>query len=220
MTDSSPIHPAVVFTNSQKGLVMISRLTTYAPVSFVALTALAMRAGGEVIEFGDGQKEKWQAAVDDFTTIPFTEFPDLTIITEQYSHLGIHFVNGPQIIEPDWEAFPEDGAGIAHFFETPIILAFDQPMTHIAIDFPGEAIIDLYWDGELIYTPEEEFGGPDVGYFAGLISTEPFDEVWIRPDNLGAVFLDNLYFGPPIPAPGAFALFAVALNGPTRRRRT
>jgi hypothetical protein len=147
---------------------MISRLTRYASVCFVALTTLALRAGGEVIEFGDGQKEEWEAAVGEFTTIPFTEFPDNTIITDQYSHLGIHFVNGGVIVEPLWEAFPEDGAGFKGPPVSPVILAFDEPMTHIAIDFPEQVEFQLFSEGSLVYT-SSVFGFSGLaGQFAGL----------------------------------------------------
>jgi hypothetical protein len=61
------------------------------------------------------------------------------------------------------------------------------------------------------------FGVGGVGNFGGLVSTEPFDRavIWDYGDN---VAIDDLHFGPPIPAPSAAALIGGALLGARRRR--
>jgi hypothetical protein len=198
---------------------MHRNLAAYSTYLLAAVSATARLASAEVIEFGNGQKEQWENAVGEYTTITFTEFPNNTLIVDQYASLGIHFTNGGVVTSPNWDAFPEDGAGIVHpYAGSPMLLTFDEPMTHIAIDFPGFAQFELYSDGELIHI-SDEFGGAGAGNFAGLSSTEPFDQVYIEDWLLEAwVSLDNLHFGPSIPAPGALALFPLTLIGSTRRR--
>jgi len=78
-------------------------------------------------------------------------------------------------------------------------------------------IFRLYNQGQLIYT-SGIFGGGGVGWFGGLISTQPFDAAVII-DPLGYVFIDDLHFGPPIPGPGALALLGAAALFAQRRRK-
>jgi hypothetical protein len=171
-------------------------------------------AWAEVIEYEE--KSDWLDAVGEFTTIGFTEFPHGTWVFEQYAHLGAHFVDGADIILCcDPESFPEDGAGLNG--NTEVHVVFDEPLTHIALDFPGATIIELFRGGELIYT-SDEFGGSGIGNFGGLVTTDPFDEVIIHDPVDFAVFIDDIHFGPPIPAPGVLSLFALGFIGSTRRR--
>ena len=109
-----------------------------------------------------------------------------------------------------------DGWGLNGSFDESTI-EFDAPMTTIAMDFPGTLRIQLFSNDQLIYT-SPLLGSGGTGFFRGLISTEAFDKVHID-DPLSGLFIDNLYFGPPIPAPPALALIAAAaLLGQTRRR--
>jgi hypothetical protein len=77
--------------------------------------------------------------------------------------------------------------------------------------------IQLYWQGELTYT-SSDFLHVGAGFFAGLISSEPFDAA-ILLDPMGAVFIDDLHFGPPIPAPGVMAMMTLLACARTRKRR-
>ena len=55
--------------------------------------------------------------------------------------------------------------------------------------------------------------------FAGLVSDVPFDMVRLSNPATSVAIVDNLYFGPPIPAAGTLALLAMAgLGGVVRRR--
>ena len=90
-------------------------------------------------------------------------------------------------------------------------------MYTIAADFPGRLIYHLYWQGQLFYS-SSNFGGFGSGHFAGLISDQPFDKAFIVDPN-GGLFIDDLHFGPAIPAPGALALAAIAGAFTSRRRR-
>jgi hypothetical protein len=91
-------------------------------------------------------------------------------------------------------------------------------MQWIAADFIGNITIELYSNDVLFYTSGIlGVGGP--GNFGGLISEQPFDKARIYDDLDNILAMDDLHFGPPIavPAPGAFAIFGLAVL--TRRRR-
>jgi len=86
-------------------------------------------------------------------------------------------------------------------------------MYSIAADFPGLLLIDLYCEDELFYT-SNVFGVGGVGNFGGLVS---FDRA-VLSDPPGQVFLDDLHFGPPIPAPSALCIVGAALLASRRWR--
>jgi hypothetical protein len=168
-------------------------------------------ARAEIVEYDE--KDEWEAAAGSWSTADFTGFPDNTPIDEQYAYLGVHFVDGYDFVVLG-SSFVNDGAGLDG--NEVIDLVFDAPMYSIAADFPGFMIIDLYYDDELFYS-SDVFGVGGVGNFGGLVSSEPFDRA-VLTDPPGQVFLDDLHFGPPIPAPSAFCIISAALLAPRRRR--
>ncbi|MFB3138667.1 MAG: hypothetical protein ACE10B_05560, partial [Phycisphaerales bacterium] len=118
-----------------------------------------------VIEFFD--KEEWEAAVGQFTTIGFTGFPDGTFITDQYADLGVLFTDGDDTIHMS-PSYMNDGWGLRG--NGIITVAFDTPQAWIGVDFPGLLMIELFSAGQLIYTSEIS-----ASSFLGLISGEFFD---------------------------------------------
>jgi len=179
---------------------------------FVA-AMVANIARADIIEYID--KEEWEAAAGSWSTADFTGFAMGTPIDEQYAYLGVHFVDGYDFVVLGWETFPQDGAGLDG--NELVDLVFDAPMYCIAADFPGTLTIDLYYGGDFFYR-SSYFGGSGVGKFGGLVSTEPFDRAVIW-DYDEQVNLDDIHFGPPIPAPSATALIGAALLAARRRRR-
>jgi MYXO-CTERM domain-containing protein len=178
------------------------------------VAGLSTSVQAEVTSFED--RDEWEVVVGEFTTIDFTGFDQLTIITDQYADLGILFTDGS-----DWIIFDgdfEDGSGLGGGFGDDIEISFDEPQYWIAIDFVGLAQFELFRDGELIYTSYVFDDNPST--FAGLFSTEPFDAVVLDDPTAGFISIDNLYFGPPIPAPGAFGLIGLSAFLGTRRRRS
>jgi hypothetical protein len=131
--------------------------------------------------------------------------------------LGVHFVDGYDFVVLGWETFLNDGAGLDG--NELVDLVFDAPVYWIAADFPGAIGFDLYFEGESFYT-SSEFGGGGLGNFGGLVSSEPFDRavIWQYGTHPN-VTLDDLHFGPPIPAPSALWIVTAALLAPRRRRR-
>jgi len=191
--------------------------TTALMAIFVALISKTVLADVDV-NFGI---EEWQNDVEEFTTIDFTQYPPETVITNQYSNLGITFTEGDEIITAG-DVFM-DGSGLRDFdsgLPEPdnIWMAFDESITAIAVDFPGIMQFELFQNGESVFVSDPY--DDDAGGFLGLVSDFSFDEVRIW-NPMGSTHIDNLHFAPPIPAPGALGLFAFGsiVLKPRRRRK-
>jgi hypothetical protein len=180
--------------------------------------SIGMLAEADVVEYENAVA--WHSAVGSFTTIGFDEVAQGTIITEQYADLGVHFTDGTDVaIGPGCETFPQDCWGLkGHIFALPdeIHLTFDTPQKWIGIHFPGGANIELYRNGEHIYS-STILGTFEIDNFGGLVSTIGFDEAVIWDSADGVVFIDDLHFG--VPAPSALPLLALAGVIGTRTRR-
>ena len=179
---------------------------------FVAAQTDVTRA--DVLEFDD--KGAWiDATGGDFTTIDFTGFPSGTVITNQYIDLGLIFDSGdPNYIQGPLNGYVNDDWGLDGRDE--VIIEFAQPIQWFGMDFPGNLHIQLIRDGEVgepIY-----FGAGGVGNFGGVIADQPFDGVRIHDyGGFENTNLDDIFFGPPIPGPGAHA--ALAITGLARAQR-
>jgi hypothetical protein len=160
------------------------------------------------------EKDEWEGAAGSWSTADFTGFPMGTPMDEQYAYLGVHFVDGYDFVVLG-SSFVNDGAGLDG--NAYVDLVFDVPMYSIAADFPGNLGFDLYSEGEFFYK-SSEFGVGGVGNFGGLVSTQPFDRavVW-EYGTYPNVSLDDLHFGPPIPAPSALCIVSAALLAARRR---
>lgn len=163
------------------------------------------------------QRSDWQSTVGPHTSITFHGFPKHTLITTQYAQLGVVFPDGNDVIDYN-DSFLNDGVGLVSndFVFGTIHMTFAQPITSIAADFLGTMDIQLFERGQLIYNSPVFFDSSSR--FRGLASTTPFDAAVIRDPSNGAVNIDDLYFGPPIPAPGAVGVMALVALARTRRR--
>ena len=185
--------------------------------TIIALACPSPILSASVTEFGNFAFDAWQDAVaHNFITIGFDELGSPQFVTDQYVDLGVIFTTGfNATVGPGCTGFPMDCWGLDGNGD--IDLEFSQPIYSIAAHFPGDIQFELYLGDLLVYT-SSEFEGNGFDGFGGLISTIPFDRAVIN-DCCNDPFLDNLYFGPPIPAPGAIALLALHPFAPTRRRR-
>jgi len=171
------------------------------------------RAGFVALYFN---RTTWEAAVDSFSTAPFTGFGPGTVITTQYAEIGANFVDGFYTVHFAG-GFPSDGVGLDGNGD--ITVQFAQPMSHIGIDYPGFMEVELYSNGTLLYHSPLT-GGAGAGFFLGVVSTIAFDRI-VLIDFGDEAAIDNLSFGPAIPAPGALPLLALAAGlAPARRRRS
>ena len=189
-------------------------MTTRPAVLCLLIFGCVQTTRAAVVEYTN--KAAWQNGASGYSTITFTELPANTWITNQYAHLGISFTDGSDQVVYMPGAFLNDDFGLNGAFDSST-LQFSQPVHSIAVDFPGRTTFKLYYQGQLTYT-STDFGGGGAGWFAGLISDRPFDKV-VMYDPTGDFVVDDLYFGPAIPAPGALALAAVAGAFTSRRRR-
>jgi hypothetical protein len=191
----------------------INHETSAVVLAMCVSTVCTSMLRADIVEYRD--KEEWEAAAGSWSTADFTGFAMGTPIDEQYAYLGVHFVDGYDFVVLGWETFPNDGAGLDG--NELVDLVFDAPMYCIAADFPGNLGFDLYFEGEFFYK-SSEFGAGGVGNFGGLVSTQPFDRavVW-EYGTYPNVSLDDLHFGPPIPAPSALCIVSAALLAARRR---
>jgi hypothetical protein len=191
---------------------------------FMFITTLilaAATASAGVVEYENEQRPDFFAAIGgeaNASVVDFAGYPDSTPISDQWSHLGVHFSSSGSIVTRGFDdfLFPNNGWGARG--EPEIILDFDEPMQWIAADFPGTLAIELYSEDQLFYTSSTLATG-GVGNFGGLISDMPFDSARIFDPLDNILFMDDLHFGPVIavPTPGVLAVLALLLL-PFRRR--
>jgi len=172
--------------------------------------------------------DTWEADAGEYTSILFSE-PDvysfgLTIV-DQYEDEGVIFAG--------WDALCDsltcspyfqqgDGAGLQG--GELIDMRFTQPMQTFGAHFALLMDFTLYYEGEIVFS--STFGDAnDFSVFGGVVSDQPFDRVVLKNPQfqppLVQTLVDNVYFGPPIPAPGVLVVFAIGLgmSGAPRRRR-
>src|SRR5690554_6085023 len=190
------------FTRREKMIFKdIARPPRFAVAAWTALVmmALTVSARADVQDFTDSQRPLWFDAVGDLgitTDIGFTEFPDGTLITDQYQpEYGFVFANSNEHTQFCPFCYPIDDWGIDGNLTTTIV--FDTPHNWFAADHPDEIRILLYRDDMLFHTSRDSVFG-----FSGVISDIGFDKVVLLDPSDSNVNMDNIYFGA-IPAPGA-----------------
>lgn len=126
-----------------------SLTTARSATALVLATSVASTAIGVVVETQD--REGWFAAAGPVTTIGFTGFPPGTVITDQYTGLGVLFTDGDDWVGCcSYEVWPNDGAGLSSYGN--ISLVFSEPQRWIAADFlAGELAFELFFEGSIIY---------------------------------------------------------------------
>jgi len=159
----------------------------------VCSTGVALASHASVAEYISGVA--WKSAVNhQFNRIAFTDIRNNIIVSDQYNHLGVTFyalnlVTGPVTY------FPNDAWGVRGL--PSLSMKFGGLKHWVAVDHAGPARFELYRQGQLIHVSQISiFSG--VGNFAGMLSTEPFDEVQIRTLSpfVDHVYIDDVYWGP------------------------
>jgi len=191
------------------------------------ILASAGSAPGGTIETFD-EFDPWQNEAGPFTTIQFLgagELVEGTVVTDQFIDEGVIFAGWDEACQYCGKFFPgfsQDPWGINAGENADI--RFTQPMTTFAAHFPGAMDFTVYNGDDIVFTTQfSDF--MDNSNFGGFVSDQPFDRVVLHNPNFVPnviwTYVDNIYFGPPIPAPGVLVVFAVGLgmSGAPRRRR-
>jgi len=156
--------------------------------------------------------DEWFAAANtEVTEIDFTGFAFGTPITDQYADVGLLLDPWANIYQSG--NLHNDGWGV-HADAVPggrFQAVLDAPRYAFAASWSGSDA-PIFRMGEEVVAMSDDYGG-SPWLFVGYISDEPFDSVefWITPS------VDNIWFGAPVPAPGALTL--VLTIGIARRRR-
>ena len=190
-------------------------ISTMAPL-LAAMGIVSPAAQADIQRFYD--KGEWEAAVDqlgDTTTLDFTGFQIGEPLTDQYAHLGATFLS------PAWvtvsNGFLNDEWGARSAFDPGLNIAFDEPKHWLAADYLGAAAFRLFRD-EVFIEQVEFYSDYDPFDFGGIISDAPFDRVEIVDVTDGAVYIDDVHFGAPVPGPGGMGLLALLCVRQRRRR--
>jgi len=160
-------------------------------------------------------KDEWLGTAAPVTILDFTDLSQGEFVTDQYADLGVMFFG--TAIGHTSSIYPSDGHGILGWTHQLIEMEFDAPRTEFAIELGSFTMVMTFY-----------LGGAEVGVanvsnatslFWGAVLESTFDRVTLENQGLGVTGIDNIYFGAPIPAPGALVLVAFAGLVPRRRRR-
>lgn len=145
---------------------------------------------------------EFQAAVGSHDIVRFDSLPSGTIVTGQFSDLGVTFVDGnDQIIFA--------GGPLLHgFIESPIVMAFAQPQMFLGVEYPGALLIELFVEESLVGS-SGNLGGEGSGFFGGVTSTAPFNRVALTDWVDSYVYIESLRFRA-VPEPPGSAVLASA----------
>jgi len=160
--------------------------------------------------------DDWIDAVGpDYRFIDFTGLEAFVeIVTDQYADLGVHFIGAPastNVFAIDSDNFI-DGEGILSLTE--ILIEFDAPTSAIGFQLPASFARVDFLDGEgSVIDDAGTIGGP----FLGITTSFEFHGVKLLTTPDTAFQIDDLYLGPPIPAPAGIGLLSLA--GAASRRR-
>lgn len=150
---------------------------------------LSLSCLAQATEYTD--RASWEAAAGPSSTANFTGFADGTPITNQYSSLGMLFTQGNDTVLSTG-AFVVDGKGVQCNGDMEI--QFAAPVSSIGADFPGALQITLYSGASLVYS-SSNFAGSGSGFFAGLVSSTPFDRAVIKDWFDQQAYVDNVSVG-------------------------
>lgn len=152
-------------------------------------TLLLLPSLAQVTEYTS--RPAWETAVGSFQTATFTGYAGGTIITSQYSSLGMTFTQGNDTVYLT-TAFVVDGAGVNCNGDMEIV--FSTPQHAIGCDFPGALKIVLY-NGSTVVHASSNFAGSGSGFFAGLTSIGAFDRAVISDWVDSLAYVDNVSIG-------------------------
>jgi hypothetical protein len=132
----------------------------------------------------------WAAAIGAPTVInPYGDLAHLEIVTNQYLPVGALYTDGDDVAID----FVDSIDGRALNGEGVINVELSDEAYAVGINYPGAVRITGFLDGAPVFT-SSDFGGSGTFFFAGIISTDPFDSLLIEDWVDGFVFIDDLNY--------------------------
>ena len=155
------------------------------------------------------------SAIPKFTAVGFDTVgaDGSTIAPNAFTSVGL-LLDGNDTVEES-AAFPADGFGAVG--NDTFSLAFAEPISAIAFDFPGRIGV-TFFVGPVEIAGTYVVGEGGIGQYIGFFGLE-FDRVEIEPIGSANAALDTVYYPQIIPAPGGCAIAALAGIAMFRRRR-
>lgn len=147
---------------------------------------LLLPAPAQVTEYTD--HGLWEADIGRTQCADFVGLPNGTVVTDQYASLGMTFTEGNDSVLLS-TSFVVDGAGVN--CSGNMTIAFSPPVNAVGFDFPGALKIEIYSGSSLVWS-SSRFAGTGTGFFAGLISTTPFDRAVVSDWIDHQAYVDNV----------------------------
>ena len=196
-------------------------------IGIVSVLGVASITSAEVVVYSGSQANPsqrlaWEAQVGEWSTLDFTGLPSEEPIPEDLyaAEFGVTLTNGLIFSYTSESGFLLDGQGFAASqgsAGSSVDVVFDTPVHAFAVDFPGVIRFTLFFEDEVIAHLPGPYGG-FVGWFAGLISDQPFDRV--RVWDTDAFGVDDLRFGMVVPGPATALVLLPGLGLLGGRRRS
>ncbi len=196
-------------------------------IGIVSVLGVASITSAEVVVYSGSQANPsqrlaWEAQVGEWSTLDFTGLPAGEFFPEDYylDDFGVMFGGGPRLASESEEVYLQDGHGVGVLPDSSgwhMDVFFDTPVHAFAVDFPGEIRFTLFFEDEVIAHLPGPYGG-FVGWFAGLISDQPFDRV--RVWDTDEFLVDDLRFGMVVPGPATALVLLPGLGLLGGRRRS
>ena len=151
-------------------------------------------------------------------------FPNGTVITDQYSNLGVTFSNGLYFAPQGDFGFPNiDANHLANFtpdgetIVSPIFINFNQAQSGAAFAFatnPGVSTLTALYKGALVETFNADASTFPINNYFGFSDIQ-FDQIQINAASNGAFLLDNLQLSnaevAPVPELSTMTLMLIAM---------
>lgn len=194
-------------------------------IALNAVVVLSAPASAGTIDTYD-EFDAWEADAGEHTSILFSEpevaFTGLTIV-DQFEDEGVIFAGWDAICDSlTCSPYFQQGDGGGLQGGELIDMRFTQPMQTFGTHFALLMDFTLYYEDEVVFS--STFGDVNnFSAFGGVISEQPFDRVVLKNPQfqppLVQTLVDNVYFGPPVPTPGALGAFVIGALAFKRRRR-
>ena len=132
----------------------------------------------------------WAAAIGAPTVInPYGDLAEGVIVTNQYLPVGALYTDGDDVTIDYSNAI--DGRNLNG--NGSITVEFSDEVYAVGINYPGALRITGFLAGAQVFA-SSDLGGSGDGFFAGIISTDPFDSVLIEDWVDNFAYIDDLNY--------------------------